>query len=252
MYHALANDSLNRVTDFHILNKQPTMSIVASNYSQVCDRLRRACESSGREPGSVSLLAVSKTKPAEMVEECYHLGQRAFGENYLQDASDKISALSHLSGLEWHFIGPLQSNKTRQVAEHFDWLETLDREKIARRLSEQRPRSLPDLCVLIQINISREPQKSGILPEALTEFAQTVASLPRLKVRGLMCIPEDTDDESRLRAQFNEMHALWTSLRSIHPDADTLSMGMSGDLELAIECGATQVRIGTDIFGARG
>jgi len=227
------------------------MSTVTTNYAGVCERLSSACRDCGRERNEVRLLAVSKTKPAEMVEECYHLGQRAFGENYLQDALDKIPALSHLSDIEWHFIGPLQSNKTRAVAENFHWLETLDRDKIARRLSDQRPDDMPDLNVLIQVNVSREDQKSGINPEDVLSFAHTVSSLPRLKVRGLMCIPEDTSDTARLRAQFEEMKRLSIALQEECPEADTLSMGMSGDLELAVECGATEVRIGTDIFGAR-
>lgn len=227
------------------------MSIVATHYPQVLERLRSACSAAGRDPASVRLLAVSKTKPATMVEECYGLGQRAFGENYLQDSLEKIPALAHLTDIEWHFIGPLQSNKTRAVAENFSWLETLDRERIAQRLNEQRPPELPPLNVLIQVNISREEQKSGILAEDVMSFAQSVASLPRLKVRGLMCIPEDTDDAARLRSQFEQMHALWQTLQTTMPSADTLSMGMSGDLELAIACGATEIRIGTDIFGAR-
>jgi len=224
---------------------------VTKNYADVSQRLSNACEAAGRSPSSVRLLAVSKTKPASMVEECYALGQRAFGENYLQDALEKIEALKHLSDIEWHFIGPLQSNKTRPVAENFHWMETLEREKIAQRLNDQRPEGMTPLNVLIQVNISGEDQKSGISPAEVESFAQTLATLPRLKLRGLMCIPEATGDNQRLSEQFDGMHALWETLRSQYPQVDTLSMGMSGDLELAVTCGTTEVRIGTDIFGAR-
>ncbi|MDF1640770.1 YggS family pyridoxal phosphate-dependent enzyme [Thalassolituus oleivorans] len=227
------------------------MSTIETQYQQVVNRIHGACDASGRKRGDVRLLAVSKTKPAEMVEACYRMGQRSFGENYLQDALDKITALSHLSDIEWHFIGPLQSNKTRPVANHFQWLETLDREKIAVRLNEQRPEGLPPLNVLIQVNISDEPQKAGIATNDVATFAQQLQSLPKLKVRGLMCIPEDTPNEEHLRHQFERMQQLLRELQQIVPEADTLSMGMSGDLELAIACGSTQVRIGTDIFGAR-
>ncbi len=227
------------------------MSTVEQNYQRVRERISAACKNASRQPDSVRLLAVSKTKPASMVRACYEQGQRAFGENYLQDGLDKIDALAELTDIEWHFIGPLQSNKTRPVAEHFQWLETLDREKIARRLNEQRPDNLPPLNVLIQVNISDEDQKSGIATESVTSFAQTLLSLPRLKVRGLMCIPEATSDEERLRKQFRKMQSLWQELKELCPDADTLSMGMSSDLELAVACGSTEVRIGTDIFGAR-
>jgi pyridoxal phosphate enzyme (YggS family) len=227
------------------------MSTIETQYQQVINRIHSACDASGRSRSDVRLLAVSKTKPAEMVEACYRLGQRSFGENYLQDGLDKITALSHLSDIEWHFIGPLQSNKTRAVANHFHWLETLDREKIAQRLNEQRPSDLPALNVLIQVNISNEPQKAGIATNDVATFAQQLQSLPKLKVRGLMCIPEDTPNEEDLRHQFERMQQLLRELQQIAPEADTLSMGMSGDLELAIACGSTQVRIGTDIFGAR-
>ena len=227
------------------------MSTVEQNYQRVRERISAACKNASRQPDSVRLLAVSKTKTASMVRACYEQGQRAFGENYLQDGLDKIDALAELTDIEWHFIGPLQSNKTRPVAEHFQWLETLDREKIARRLNEQRPDNLPPLNVLIQVNISDEDQKSGIATESVTSFAQTLLSLPRLKVRGLMCIPEATSDEERLRNQFQKMQSLWQELKELCPDADTLSMGMSSDLELAVACGSTEVRIGTDIFGAR-
>lgn len=227
------------------------MSTVTTNYQTIVKRLQQACSDSERKIDSVRLLAVSKTKPASLVREVYGLGQRAFGENYLQDALEKISALADLTDIEWHFIGPLQSNKTRPVAEHFQWLETLDREKIAQRLNDQRPSNLPPLNVLIQVNISKETQKSGILPNELMTFSQSLASLPRLKLRGLMCIPEATGDPQRLQQQFEHMRDLSQTLIQRYPDASTLSMGMSADMELAVACGTTEVRIGTDIFGAR-
>lgn len=227
------------------------MSTTEQNYQAVLQRLQQACTENNRPAGSVRLLAVSKTKPASLVEEVYRLGQRAFGENYVQDGMDKITALAHLTDIEWHFIGPLQANKSRIVAEHFHWVETVDRERIARRLSEQRPEAMPDLNVLVQINISQEEQKAGIAPDEALTFARLVAALPRLKLRGLMCIAEATADQTALAEQFRHMQALSEQLRQEFPQADTLSMGMSGDLELAIACGSTEIRIGTDIFGAR-
>ncbi len=228
------------------------MSTLEQHYLAVKARIHKACQSAGRNETAVKLLAVSKTKPASMVEEVYRLGQRSFGENYVQDGMDKITALSHLSDIEWHFIGPLQSNKSRQVAEHFHWVETVDRLKIARRLSEQRPAGMPALNVLLQVNISAEPQKSGVMPQDVAALAADVASLPGLCLRGLMCIAEHTGDEDRLAAQLRSMNELLHTLQATYPQADTLSMGMSGDLELAVACGSTQLRIGTDIFGARG
>lgn len=227
------------------------MSTLEHRYQAVKAHISSACEQTHRSPTEVQLLAVSKTKPAHMVEILYHLGQRSFGENYLQDALEKITVLSHLHDIEWHFIGPIQSNKTRVIAEHFQWVETLDRDKIAQRLNDQRPHDLPALNVLIQVNISREEQKSGIAPEQVATFAQFIASLPKLSLKGLMCIPEATEDESALAAQFDEMQQLLQQLTNIHPQCTVLSMGMSNDLSLAIKHGSSQVRIGTDIFGAR-
>ena len=227
------------------------MSTLEQQYQNVLRRMHAACAAAGREATSVKLLAVSKTKPAAMVEAVYQLGQRSFGENYVQDGMDKITALQHLDDIEWHFIGPLQSNKSRIVAEHFHWVETVDREKIARRLSEQRPATMPPLNVLLQVNISAEDQKSGILPDDIDALADVISSLPNLCLRGLMCIAEHTGDEERLAQQFRHMKTLQQQLQSRYPQADTLSMGMSGDLELAVACGTTELRIGTDIFGAR-
>lgn len=227
------------------------MSTTEQKYQSVQRRLEDACIRHNRPRASVRLLAVSKTKPAALVEQVYQLGQRAFGENYVQDGLDKIIALAHLNDIEWHFIGPLQANKSRLVAENFHWVETVDRERIARRLNEQRPDHLPALNVLVQVNISREEQKAGVLPEATLEFARLVSTLPHLRLRGLMCIAEATDNEAVLAAQFGQMRELFEQLQQEFADIDTLSMGMSGDLELAIACGSTEIRIGTDIFGAR-
>ena len=227
------------------------MSTLEQRYQDVKAHICSACEQIQRSKDEISLLAVSKTKPAHMVETLYQLGQRSFGENYLQDAVEKITYLKQLSEIEWHFIGPIQSNKTRTIAEHFQWVETLDREKIAQRLNDQRPLELPPLKVLIQVNISREEQKHGIEPEQVENFAKIITHLPQLSLQGLMCIPEATKDESKLSAQFDEMNALLKQLTNNYPHCTVLSMGMSNDLELAIKHGSSQIRIGTDIFGPR-
>jgi pyridoxal phosphate enzyme (YggS family) len=227
------------------------MSTLEQRYQGVKAHILSACEQVQRSKDEIKLLAVSKTKPAHMVETLYQLGQRSFGENYLQDAVEKITALQHLDDIEWHFIGPIQSNKTRVIAEHFQWVETLDREKIAQRLNDQRPSELPPLKVLIQVNISREEQKSGIAPEQAEAFAEVIAQLPNLSLQGLMCIPEATQDETVLSVQFDEMKQLSNNLANQHPNCTVLSMGMSNDLELAVKHGSSEVRIGTDIFGAR-
>lgn len=227
------------------------MSDLKSNYQTVLARLNQACQQNNRDKHDVKLLAVSKTKPASMVEQVYQLGQRSFGENYLQDALEKITALAHLQDIEWHFIGLLQSNKTKTVAQHFDWLETLDRERIAKRLNEQRPANKAPLNVLIQVNISNEAQKSGVTPEETLSFALALKQYNRLKLRGLMCVAEATHDQQTLTQQFNKMQQLYQQLQQQHTDIDTLSMGMSGDMSLAIASGSTEIRIGTDIFGAR-
>jgi pyridoxal phosphate enzyme (YggS family) len=227
------------------------MSTLEQRYQDVKAHILSACEQVQRSKDEIKLLAVSKTKPAHMVETLYQLGQRSFGENYLQDAVEKITALQHLDDIEWHFIGPIQSNKTRVIAEHFQWVETLDREKIAQRLNDQRPSELPPLKVLIQVNISREEQKSGIAPEQAEAFAEVIAQLPNLSLQGLMCIPEATQDETVLSVQFDEMKQLSNNLANQHPNCTVLSMGMSNDLELAVKHGSSEVRIGTDIFGAR-
>ena len=218
------------------------------------ERLRRALEEAGRSPTSATLLAVSKTKPADMLREAWQHGQREFGENYLQEALDKQAALEDLDGIVWHFIGPLQSNKTRAVAEQFAWVHSVDRLKIAKRLSEQRPEALPPLNVCLQVNISREATKSGVLPEDALALARDIAALPGLALRGLMAIPAPAATLEAQRQPLAALRQLLDELKATLPDAplDTLSMGMSDDLEAAVLEGATLVRLGTAIFGARG
>jgi pyridoxal phosphate enzyme (YggS family) len=218
------------------------------------ERLRRALEDAGRSPTSATLLAVSKTKPAEMLREAWQHGQREFGENYLQEALDKQAALEDLDGIVWHFIGPLQSNKTPAVAEQFAWVHSVDRLKIAKRLSEQRPAALPPLNVCLQVNISREATKSGVLPEGTLALAQEIAALPGLALRGLMAIPAPAETLEAQRQPLAALRQLLEELQAALPEAplDTLSMGMSDDLEAAVLEGATLVRLGTAIFGARG
>lgn len=203
----------------------------------------------------VTLLAVSKTKPFADILKAYHAGQRQFGENYVQEGVEKIQLAQqqNLNDITWHLIGPLQSNKTRIVAEHFDWVQTIDRVKIAERLSQQRPDHLQPLQVLIQINISDENSKSGITPQQMEELAQQIINLPKLQLRGLMAIPAPTEDINQQTAVFNQMKALLQQLQQRFPQQklDTLSMGMSDDMQTAIACGSTMIRIGTAIFGKR-
>jgi len=208
----------------------------------------------GRDPQTIRLVAVSKTCNADAVLEAARAGQTAFGENYEQEAVTKIAAVRAARpdlALEWHFIGPIQSNKTRAIAEHFDWVHSVERERIARRLSDQRPPQLPPLNVCIQVNISGEASKSGVAPENVPELAQAIAALPRLKLRGLMAIPEPESDPEKQRAPYRLMRKIYDTLRAQGFDLDTLSMGMTDDLNAAIAEGATVVRVGTAIFGAR-
>ena len=207
-----------------------------------------------RSGDSVTLLAVCKTFGPEAVLEAVAAGQTAFGENYLQEALDKIAAVAIAlpdTALEWHFIGPIQSNKTRAIAEHFDWVHTIERDKVARRLAEQRPAELAPLNVCLQVNISGEASKSGVTPAELPALAKVVAGLPGLRLRGLMAIPEPSSDLAQQRAAFHQVRLLYEQLRADGVPLDTLSMGMSGDLRAAIAEGATMVRIGSAIFGAR-
>jgi hypothetical protein len=226
------------------------MTTIPAHLNMVRQRMRDACVRHGRDPNAVSLLAVSKTQDASAVEAAYQAGQSAFGENYVQEAVAKITALRHLP-LQWHCIGPIQSNKTRLVAEHFDWIHTVDRLKIAQRLSEQRPASMAPLQVCIQVNVDGGLTKSGVVPSDALALAQAVAQLPRLKLRGVMCIPEPAPDFEAACAVFKRAGELFSSLNANGLALDTLSMGMSADLEAAIASGSTLVRVGSAIFGER-
>ena len=230
------------------------MSTIAHNLQAVDDSITAAASAVGRARAEVQLLAVSKTFPAAAGLEAIAAGQSAFGENYLQEGLDKIAAVSLAAAgraIEWHFIGPIQSNKTRPIATSFDWVHTVERLKIAQRLSEQRPVDLPLLNICLQVNISGEASKSGVAAEELLELAQHVAQLPRLRLRGLMAIPEAQTDASLQRAAFARLRKLADGLRAKGIALDTLSMGMSGDLEAAVAEGATIVRVGSAIFGSR-
>jgi pyridoxal phosphate enzyme (YggS family) len=228
------------------------MAIIADNIQQLHQRLARACAAAGRPVRSVTLLPVTKTFDAGAVREAIASGERCFGENYVQEGVDKIAALVDVRRqLEWHLIGPLQSNKTRVVAEQFDWVQSVDRLKIAQRLSDQRPAQLPPLQVCLQVNISGEPSKSGLRPDEVSAIAKAVAMLPRMRLRGLMAIPEPAPDFASQRAPHRALRELLTSLQQDGLAIDTLSMGMSADLEAAIMEGATMVRVGSAIFGTR-
>ena len=226
------------------------MGAIRANLQAVHARIARAAQAAGRDPGAVRLLAVSKTHPAALVDEAYQAGQVAFGENYVQEAMRKMEVLADRP-IEWHLVGPLQSNKTRLAAERFAWLHTLENGRVAERLSRQRPTHLPPLNVLVQVNISAEASKSGVAPGEVPALALAVAALPRLRLRGLMAIPEPSPDTASQRARFRAVRQLFDRLRSEGLLLDTLSLGMSDDLEAAIAEGSTLVRIGTAIFGAR-
>ena len=226
------------------------MTTIETRLHRVRARIQEACSAAGRPVDAVRLLAVSKTFEAPDVEAAFAAGQTAFGENYIQEAVQKITQLRHLP-LEWHCIGPVQSNKTRLVAEHFDWVHTLERLKTAQRLSEQRPAHLPPLQVCIQVNVDGGANKSGVLPEETPALAQAVAALPGLRLRGLMCIPEPAADFVAACAVFARARALFDALNEASLALDTLSMGMSADLEAAVASGSTLVRVGSAIFGTR-
>ena len=226
------------------------MTTISANLQAVHARIHEAALKWGRNPADITLLAVSKTWPASAVEDAAAAGQRAFGENYVQEGVDKVAELQSLQ-LDWHFIGPLQSNKTRRVAETFDWVHSIDRLKIAERLSEQRPDSLVPLQVCLQVNVSGEDTKSGVALEEAPELAKRIALLPRLKLRGLMAIPAPVEDFSLQRLAFRRLRETFEQLNRSGVPIDTLSMGMSHDLEAAIAEGATMVRVGTAIFGER-
>jgi pyridoxal phosphate enzyme (YggS family) len=226
------------------------MSAIADNLQAVQARIAKAAAAAGRSPESIRLLAVSKTWPLASVIDAADAGQRAFGENYVQEGIDKIAAISGRN-LEWHFIGPLQSNKSKPVAEQFDWVHSIDRLKIAERLSAQRPAYLAPLQVCVQVNVSGEASKSGCAPDEALALCRAVATLPGLRLRGLMAIPEPSDDLAAQRAPFRRLREIYDHIRAAGLPLDTLSMGMSHDLEAAVAEGATIVRIGTAIFGER-
>ena len=230
-------------------SSEPSQAI--ERLAQVRSRLLAAAQHAGRGAHEVKLLAVSKLQPSERIRGLYAAGQRAFGENYVQEAEGKIAELTDLSDIEWHLIGPLQSNKTRGVAETVHWVHSVDRLKIAERLSAQRPLHLPPLKVCIQVNISGEASKSGCPPDDALALIQAVSTLPRLHVRGLMGMPEPGIGEVATRAQLMLLARLFAEAKSRVPTLDTLSMGMSDDLEIAVACGSTMVRVGTALFGAR-
>ncbi|WFQ80065.1 YggS family pyridoxal phosphate-dependent enzyme [Xenorhabdus sp. SF857] len=227
------------------------MNNIEQNLHDVRNRMTLAAQKCGRSPEEITLLAVSKTKPVDAIAEAIANGQREFGENYVQEGVEKIQHFNKRDDLVWHFIGPLQSNKSRLVAENFDWCHTVDRVKIAQRLSEQRPENRPPLNILIQINISGEESKSGILLEELTELAATINGLPNMVLRGLMAIPAPANNFKHQIAVFHQMEHAFIGLKAKYPHVDTLSMGMTDDMEAAITCGSTLVRIGTAIFGVR-
>lgn len=227
------------------------MTTIGDNLQSQRARLWRACEQAARPGDAVRLLAVSKTFGPDAVRAAVAAGQTAFGENYVQEGVDKMVALADVPGLEWHCIGPLQSNKTRPVAEHFDWVQSVDRLKIAQRLSEQRPAHLAPLQVCIQVNVDGGANKSGVTPAELPALAQAVATLPRLKLRGLMAIPEPAPDFASACAVLAQVRALFDALNAHGMGLDTLSMGMSDDLEAAVAAGSTMVRVGRGVFGAR-
>jgi PLP dependent protein len=219
--------------------------------SLVHARIAAACGAVGRDPASVRLLAVSKLQPTDKIRHVYAAGQRAFGENYVQEAVDKTKSLAHLSEIEWHLIGPLQSNKTRDVAETMHWVHSVDRFKIAQRLSSQRPATMPPLNVCVQFNISGEASKSGASFEQADALLAAVAALPNLRLRGVMGMPEPGIGEAATCEQFSALRVVFERTKAKHASIDTLSIGMSDDLEIAIACGSTMVRVGTAVFGAR-
>lgn len=226
------------------------MNSIAERIKEVRNEIARICDQHQREQNSMKLIAVSKTKPAADIASAYHAGQRDFGENYVQEAIAKIMQLSEYD-ITWHFIGPIQSNKTRDIAEHFAWVHSVDRAKIARRLAEQRPTNMPPLNVLIQVNIDNDQAKAGVSPEDVAELAAVISEFPQLQLRGLMTIPAVQAEPSDSASSFLAMQRLFLELQSQYKQVDTLSMGMSADWPYAVAAGATMIRIGTALFGAR-
>ena len=227
------------------------MTMLQHNYQMVCSQLAEAVQQAGRPSGSVQLVAISKTFPAEAIREVYATGQRDFGENYIQEWSTKTEELADLQDIVWHIIGQVQSNKTRVVAERAHWVHSIDKLKTAERLSAQRPPNLPILQVCIEVNIANEANKHGVPPQEAVALALAVSKLPNLQVRGLMCVAEAAAGEAELQRQFQQMQTLLVDLQAAGVAADVLSMGMSADMPLAVACGATHVRVGSAIFGKR-
>jgi pyridoxal phosphate enzyme (YggS family) len=226
------------------------MNNLKENLNNIRSRVDLACRTAARDPDEITVLAVSKRHPVDLIRQLFALGQPCFGENYVQEALEKIRQMEDLE-IQWHYIGPLQSNKTRDAAAHFDWVQSIDREKILRRLSSQRPDELGPLNVCVQVNIDREPQKSGVMPENAAGLAGLAAELPNLRLRGLMCIPRVASGQHDPADSYARMKDLYRGLQSEGLNMDTLSMGMSADLEAAVLNGSTMVRIGTDLFGRR-
>ena len=226
-------------------------NLIAENLESVRAQIKQCALTAGRDANNIKLLAVSKTKPVSDIVLAYEAGHRSFGENYVQEGVDKIAELKHLTDISWHFIGPLQSNKSRLVAENFDWMHSVDRYKIAQRLNEQRPNYASPLNICIQINIDEEDSKAGVLPQDLMPLLSDSEKLNKLCIRGLMAIPKASKVKSEQLASFKKMQALFATCQQKYPQFDTLSIGMSGDISAAIECGSTIVRVGTAIFGAR-
>jgi len=228
---------------------------ISKQIIDVKQRIANATQNAGQINNSVQLLAVSKTKPVAAIKQAYQAGLRQFGENYVQESIEKIKEIRLDAGIlhdiVWHFIGSIQSNKTRLIAAHFDWVQSVENIKIARRLNDQRPQTLKALNICLQVNVSEEQAKSGANLSQIIELASQINTLPNLILRGIMAIPKKTDNLMVLEAQFNLMHSLFATLKETHSHVDTLSMGMSRDLSTAIKCGSTMVRIGTDIFGSR-
>jgi pyridoxal phosphate enzyme (YggS family) len=227
------------------------MQTIAERLKSAHERIKNATADAHRQPDSVKLLAVSKTKPVSDIRQAYEAGHRLFGENYVQEGVEKIQELSHLNDIQWHMIGPVQSNKTKLVAEQFDWMQSVDRLKIARRLNDQRPESMPPLRVLIQVNIDDETSKSGVSPSQLDTLISEISAMPNLELRGLMAIPKANPTHTQQEQSLKQLEQLFVRYHTNLVNFDTLSVGMSGDLEAAIEFGSTMVRVGTAIFGKR-
>ena len=233
------------------MSKNKDIHNIANRLENTQDNIAKACQNVGRNQTEVKLMAVSKTKPHQAVIDAYQAGQRIFGENYAQELADKSQALAEFTDIEWHYIGPIQSNKTKLICQSCDWIDSVDRIKIAKRLSSHGQELGKEMQVLIQVNVSHSPTKSGILLEQVESFAAELAALPNIALRGLMAIPDKYDDEGQIKAEFDAMHACYLRLQQQYSKVDTLSLGMSQDMALAIASGSNMVRIGTDIFGAR-